>query len=351
METESARDEVSLRDIDQLVRQWLDVAATRTVQPAARRLADVLADPDGLGFTVGFVDRVIRPEDSHVAARSLAELARSTPKSLPWHLRAAIRIGAAAARVAPGLVIPVVRRTLRRMVGHLVLDATDARLGKALARLRARGVRPNVNLLGEAVLGEAEAQRRLDGTMKLLARPDVDYVSIKVSAAVAPHSPWAFDQAVDDIEQRLLPLYELAAGSSPPKFINLDMEEYQDLHLTIAVFTRLLNRPELAGLKAGIALQAYLPDGMAAMMQLQEWAAARRARGGAAIKVRLVKGANLPMERVEASVRGWPLVTCPTKQDTDTNYKRMLRYAMHPDHAANVRLGVAGHNLFDIAYA
>ena len=59
------------------------------------------------------------------------------------------------------------------------------------------------------------------------------------------------------------------------------------------------------------------------MIRLQDWAAARRARGGAAIKVRVVKGANLPMEQVEASLHDWPLATWDTKQDSDTNYKRV----------------------------
>ena len=89
-------------------------------------------------------------------------------------------------------------------------------------------------------------------------------------------------------------------------------------------------------------LQAYLPDALSAMMRLQEWAAARRASGGAAIKVRIVKGANLPMEQVEASLHGWPLATWGTKQETDTNYKRVVDYALHPDRIDNVRIGVAG---------
>src|ERR1700689_3869876 len=57
------------------------------------------------------------------------------------------------------------------------------------------------------------------------------------------------------------------------------------------------------------------------------------------------------MERVDASVHGWPLATWPSKQDTDTNYKRVLDYALQPSRIANVRVGVAGHNLFDIAFA
>ncbi|WP_028660135.1 bifunctional proline dehydrogenase/L-glutamate gamma-semialdehyde dehydrogenase [Nocardioides insulae] len=341
-------------EVDRLVRGWLDVAATKPVDPAAQRLAGVLKDPGGLEFTVGFVDRVIRPEDVHVAAHALQELAGRAPKFLPWHLRAGLRLGALLSMVAPGFVIPIVRRALREMVGHLLVDATDAKLGKAIDKIRRDDVRLNINLLGEAVLGEKEAAKRLAGTRKLLSRPDVDYVSIKVSSTVAPHNAWAFDQAVEHIEESLLPLFRLAAEScaqGQKKFINLDMEEYRDLDLTVAVFTRLLDRPELLDLEAGIVLQAYLPDAVAAMVRLQEWSADRRARGGAAVKVRVVKGANLPMEHVEADLHGWPVATWGTKQDSDTNYKRVLRYALTSERVRNVRIGVAGHNLFDIAYA
>ncbi|TQL70796.1 L-proline dehydrogenase [Nocardioides albertanoniae] len=341
-------------EVDHLVRSWLETASTKPADPAAQRLADVLKDPAGLGFTVGFVDRVIRPEDPRAAAAALQDLARNTPGFLPWHLRLGLKLGALVSMVAPGFVIPVVRRALREMVGHLLIDATDRKLGRAVEKLRARGVDLNINLLGEAVLGQKEADHRLAGIRKLLERDDVDYVSVKVSSPVAPHSAWAYDEAVAHVVERLLPLYRYAAKSSAAgskKFINLDMEEYRDLDMTIDVFTRLLDLPELADLEAGIVLQAYLPDAMSAMMRLQEWSAARRARGGAAIKVRLVKGANLPMEQVEASLHGWPVATWSTKQDSDTNYKRVLSWALTPERMDNVRLGVAGHNLFDVAYA
>ncbi|OZB81690.1 MAG: 1-pyrroline-5-carboxylate dehydrogenase, partial [Microbacterium sp. 14-71-5] len=135
------------------------------------------------------------------------------------------------------------------------------------------------------------------------------------------------------------------------KFINLDMEEYKDLDLTIAVFTSILDRPEFKTLEAGIVLQAYLPDALGAMIRLQEWAAKRVADGGAPIKVRVVKGANLPMETVDAESHGWPLATWSTKQQSDASYKAVLEYALRPEHIGNLRIGVAGHNLFDIALA
>lgn len=331
------------------VRRWLDESAKVRSNAAAQRLAQVLADPSGLPFAVGFVDGVVRPEDDRVAARALRDLAADVPPFLPAHLRLALKTGALAGRVAPGLVVPIARRALRGMVGHLVVDARPAKLGRAIARIRGTGARLNVNLLGEAVLGEREAARRLQGTYRLLDRDDVDYVSVKVSSTVAPHSPWAFDDTVAHVVEALTPLYRRAAASST--FVNLDMEEYRDLELTTAVFTRLLDQEEFLGLEAGIVLQAYLPDTLASMIRLQEWAAARRARGGAPVKVRVVKGANLPMERVEASLRGWPLATWGSKQETDTNYKRLLDYALRPERIGNVHIGVAGHNLFDLAFA
>ncbi|MBG0562800.1 bifunctional proline dehydrogenase/L-glutamate gamma-semialdehyde dehydrogenase [Actinoplanes aureus] len=332
-----------------LVRRWLREAADVPVGGSAAQLAGVLRDPKGLAFTVGFVDGVVRPEDLRVSARALNTLAKDIPTFLPAYQRAAVKLGGRLAPVLPGVVVPIARRVLRHMVGHLIVDATDARLGRAIKRIKKRDVRLNVNLLGEAVLGRREAAQRLKSTERLLARDDVDYVSIKVSSTVAPHNPWAFDESVTDIVEELTPLFTLAARTG--KFVNLDMEEYKDLDLTIAVFTRLLDRPDMLGLEAGIVLQAYLPDALSAMMRLQAWSAARRERGGAGIKVRLVKGANLPMERVEAELHGWPVATCDSKQATDTNYKRVLNYALHPDRIRNVRLGVAGHNLFDVAYA
>lgn len=331
-------------------RRWASASTDYPIDPAAKLLAGVLDDEDGLDYTVSFVDGVIRPEDQDVAARHLGELGDKNPKFLPWYLRTPALIGGKAGRLLPGLAVPAARKVFARLVGDLVVDVTDEKLGPAIERLRAQGARLNMNLLGEAVLGEKEARKRLDDTRRLLERPDVDYVSLKVSAVTGPHNPWGYEQVVDHAVSQLLPLYQYAAKAGG-KFINLDMEEYRDLHITIDVFKKILDREECLGLRAGIVLQAYLPDTLSAMQDLQEWAAARRARGGAPIKVRVVKGANLAMERVDSQVRGWSLTTWESKQATDANYIRILDWAMHPERTANVQIGVAGHNLFTVAAA
>ncbi len=353
MDRTDARTELteSGREAVELARRWVAESADHPVDYAARLLSQVLEDPHGLEFTVRFVDGVIRPQDQNVAARTLARLARQDLGFLPPYLAAGLKAAGPTAVAAPEIVVPAARRVFRQLVGDLILDTTGEGLTEALARARAAGNRVNVNLLGEAVLGDKEAARRLSANSRLLARDDVDYISLKVSAVTGPHNPWGFDEVVQHAVDQLLPFYLDAASAATPKFINLDMEDYKDLNLTLAVFRQLLDHPALLYYEAGIVLQAYQPDALAAMMELQDWAEARVNAGGARIKVRLVKGANLAMERVDAEIHDWPLTTWPTKLDTDSHYKRVMEWAMTPERTRNIRLGIAGQNVFDIALA
>ena len=340
-----------------LVRTWLlraqeNQRKNTQKNPAEDRLAAVLQDPNGLEFTVGFVDRVVRTEDTKAAAKALQDIATLTPQSMPATDRAQIQAGTALSGVLPSVVVPAARTRLRQMVGHMVVDARPGPFGKSVKALRLHGHRLNINLLGEEVLGEDEAKKHLADAEGLLRREDVDYVSLKVSSVVPQLSHWGFDRTAERVVERLLPLYETAATKGTGKmFINLDMEVYSDLELTIEVFQRLLNKPQLKNLEAGIVIQAYLPDALGAIQRLSEWSGQRVADGGAQIKVRLVKGANLAMENVDAEMHGWPLATMESKQATDTNYKRVLSWLFHPERMRGMRLGVAGHNLFDIAFA
>lgn len=341
----------TVESVQRRVSEWLELARQDKGSREADMLAEILSDPRGLEFTVGFVDRVVRPEDASAAAHHLRSLASDPPPFLSPALRSAVTVGGAASRALPSPVVATARATMRRMVSHLILDARDKPVSTALARYRAEGTRLNVNLLGEAVLGAREANRRLDGVRALIARDDIDYCSIKVSSIVDHLSLWGAKETRNEIVERLLPLYRDAAKQQSPTFINLDMEEFRDLELTFEVFSDILSRPELKHLEAGIVLQAYLPDALRMYRRVLQCAKERVESGGAPVKVRLVKGANLPMEQVEASVRGWPLATFGSKEETDAQYKRVLREALTPENVSAVRLGVAGHNLFDIAYA
>ncbi|WP_297084712.1 proline dehydrogenase family protein, partial [uncultured Demequina sp.] len=332
------------------VRTWLQQSSSVRPSSGARLMAHVLTRPGGLRYLTEVVDGVVRPEDAHVAAHELRRAAQAAPDHLPATLARLAQLGGLGARLAPRFTVTVARRVIRAMVNHLVVDARPRRLAKALRHLRATGVDLNVNLLGEAVLGGDEARRRVESTRALITHPEVDYVSIKVSAAVAPHSPWDFDGAVEEIVATLAPLYEDARDHGGV-FINLDMEEYRDLDLTIAVFEALMRRPDLSSLGAGIVLQTYLPESSRALAQIQRLAADRVDAGGAPLRVRVVKGANLSMERVEAELRDWPLATWHSKAESDAQYKRVLDEALVPNRTRSLKVGIAGHNLFDIAHA
>ncbi|MGV8845081.1 bifunctional proline dehydrogenase/L-glutamate gamma-semialdehyde dehydrogenase [Tessaracoccus sp.] len=334
-----------------LALEWRGRAAreeTTRERATGRQLAALLSDEEGLALAVRFVDEVARTEDVHVAAKVLTTLRGGAGFLQPLD-RLLLGLGARLAPLVPWVVVPLARRRLRQLVGHLVVDANDPGLAHHLARFRDEGVVLNVNLLGEAVLGESEALSRCRRIETLLRRDDVSYVSVKVSSLVSQISTWDTPGTVRRASERLRDLYRVAAASTPPAFVNLDMEEYRDLEVTLQVFETLLMEPEFIHLRAGIALQAYLPDALGAMERLVNFAARRHAIGGADIKVRVVKGANLAMERVEAEVHGWFSAPYASKEDVDANYLRVCERALRPDATDVLSLGVASHNLFDVA--
>jgi RHH-type proline utilization regulon transcriptional repressor/proline dehydrogenase/delta 1-pyrroline-5-carboxylate dehydrogenase len=258
----------------------------------------------------------------------------------------------------PGVSVPLVQQHMWQETANVVLPAEPEHLLPHLLARQQAGLRMNLNFLGEALLGEREAQARLDRYLEALQWPEVEVLSVKISTLYSQISPLAREHTLGILADRLERLYREAAhlrcvradGRAVPKFVYLDMEEYRDLDLTAELFMRTLERPGLEGVSAGIALQAYLPESIGVQRRITAWAKQRVARGGAPVTVRIVKGANLEMERVEASLRDWPQAPFKTKRETDAMYQRMLREGLAAENLDAVRIGVASHNLFDLAH-
>ena len=315
----------------------------------AARLGRMMEDPTGKAFTFAMVDEVFRSHNPAIAARRWRALLShfGVPAYPPLFDRILMRAGAFASRLMPGIVMKAVAQRMRADSARVILPGEETPLRNYLQTRSAQGFRINLNHLGEAVLGEQEADHRLQAVLGHLADPAVNYISVKISAIFSQISLIAWDSTLAEIKTRLRLLYRAAASSG--KFVNLDMEEYRDLELTVAAFREVLSEPEFTGYSAGIVLQAYLPDSCQAQKDLTEWARQRVQNGGAPIKIRLVKGANLAMEAVEAELHGWHQAPYKTKAETDANFRRLLEFGCQPDNAAAVRLGVASHNLFDVA--
>jgi RHH-type proline utilization regulon transcriptional repressor/proline dehydrogenase/delta 1-pyrroline-5-carboxylate dehydrogenase len=318
----------------------------------SRQMAAMMHDAAGKAFTFAMADQVFRAPGAARAAKRFRDLVDDygVPEYLPLGARVAMRVGGIASAAAPEIVMPLVAGRMRGESAAVILPAEEHKLRRHLRRRRAAGMRMNLNQLGEAVMGEEEAGHRLEANLKRLADPDTDYISVKISAIFSQIHLVALDETLDAIKQRLRRLYRAAMNASPAKFVNLDMEEYRDLRLTCTAFREVLEEPEFQRLEAGIVLQAYLPDAWPVQRDLNAWALRRVDAGGAGIKIRIVKGANLAMEKVDAGTHGWPLAPYGTKVEVDANFKRMLHEGCRPENTRAVRLGVASHNLFDIAY-
>ena len=326
--------------------------AARSERRRQRRLGRLLEDPEGRELLFALTDEVVRIDDPGRAARRFAAVVRQHPTgALGAFDRLLLRGGAWLAPLMPAVVMPMVVRRIRHETRGIVLPAEDPGFARHLRERAADAVRINVNPLGESILSDAEADQRLRQIEQCIDRPDVDYVSVKVSAIAANLDALAFEHSVERVADRLRRLYRRAAAATPRTFVNLDMEEYRDLELTLHSFMRVLDEAEFRPLDGGIVLQAYLPDSHAALERLGAWATARRAAGGGTTKVRLVKGANLAMETVEAELHGWIAAPYGSKAEVDAGYKALLESALRPEWAGALRIGLASHNLFDVAWA
>ncbi len=259
----------------------------------------------------------------------------------------------------PDISIPLFINNIREDTKTVVIKGEDDVFNAHLQKRKKEGTRVNVNLIGEVVLGEEEAESRMQKYLKLLTNPNVDYISIKISTLFSQINALSYEDTIGQLVERLSRIFAQAKkysfvnekGQKENKFINLDMEEYRDLALTYYAFTRTLEKPEFKDFYAGIVLQAYLPDSHLWQKKLIEFAKKRVSEGGRPIKMRLVKGANMEMEDTEAALRGWESTPYHKKIDTDSNYKIMAEYGMRKEHIEYVHLGIASHNLFEQAYA
>ena len=339
-----------------LVRYWLNQVEknqSNSEKKLLERLRSVIVDQPSLHFVMQFVDRVVRPVKHDVSAKQFKRLVvdRGTPSFLSMLDKWLLKCGAFLAPYFPSIVMPLAKGRMRAIVGHLIAPAEPGKLEQHLSDKRGHGFSLNVNLLGEAVLGEREATRRFNELLRLIDEPGVDYVSVKISAVASQLNHWAYDHSLARVTEKCHRLVVHAATATPKTFINFDMEEYHDLHLTMDAFKSVLDRKECLNMSAGIVLQAYLPDSYEALKDLCVWAQRRHENGGAPIKIRLVKGANLAMERVDAALHGWNQAPFSSKVETDANYKRCLEWLLQPERMLGTSLGIASHNLFDVAWA
>jgi len=255
--------------------------------------------------------------------------------------------------------VPIIKWRLRRDTSRVIIDAARPSLTEHLATRFDQNIGQNVNLLGEVVLGDEEADKRYKSYLEALKEPDINYISVKISGIYAQTHALNYKECFPELVCRMSELYQTAIdhpytdpeGITKPKFINLDMEEYKDAHLTMKLFKDVLSLPQFKNYEAGIVVQAYLPDAEGFQTELLEFARKRVADGGSPIKMRIVKGCNLDMENIVSDLRGWPNPVRKSKTEVDANYLHIIERGLKPENARVLHIGMASHNLFTISYA
>ncbi|MDB6081766.1 MAG: hypothetical protein JWO53_1038 [Chlamydiia bacterium] len=329
-------------------------ASKQHISPKEKRRAALFSrlvqDTKSKTFITAVTDSCFRTKDPKRIIAHLKQLiqAYGIPSFLTPLQHFAFKLFYKVGPLFPKLCTNLLQFLLRKEMGEVILPGEEQELQKYLKKRKEEYIQVNLNRLGEAILGEEEAEKRLQMCLTDIKNPLIPVISVKISSIFSQITLVAEMWTKDALKEKFRILYRACQKETPCKFVNLDMEEYRDLHLTADVFKEILDETEFFHFSAGIALQSYIPDSFEIQKSLTEWAMKRVAKGGAPIRIRIVKGANFGMEHVESSLKGWPQATYEEKIETDANFKRMVEYGI--EHIACCHLGIASHNLFDIAY-
>lgn len=323
----------------------------------------MVTTPNDKKFMVRMLDETSQIRDNKKLASRVKDLIDKygIPKFLGPVDRSLFQMYQSFAYKAPfnSVAVPIIKWRLHRDTSRVIIDAARPRLTKHLASRFEENIGQNVNLLGEVVLGDGEADKRYYSYLEALKEPDINYISVKISGIYAQTHALNYKENFPELVRRMSELYQAAIdnpytdvnGVTRPKFINLDMEEYKDAHLTMKLFKEVLSLPQFKNYEAGIVVQSYLPDAWDFQSELLEFAKERVKNGGSPIKMRIVKGCNLDMENIVSDMRGWPNPVLPSKTMVDANYLKIIERGLKPENSKVLHIGMASHNLFTISYA
>ncbi|PYJ94476.1 MAG: L-glutamate gamma-semialdehyde dehydrogenase [Verrucomicrobia bacterium] len=273
-----------------------------------------------------------------------------------------IRAGVRLAGVVPWLSARVLRWNVSEMAHQFIAGENPRDLMKTLRKRRAQKIGFTVDLLGEAVVSEREADEyaaRCLELLEILARETQGWtdplgknsglfpvvnLSVKISALYSQINPADPTDAIAHLAPKLRPILRRARELGA--FINFDMESYDHKNITLELFKTIFTKREFKDWPhAGIVIQAYLRDADADLRDLIEWGRAR----GTRFTVRLVKGAYWDYETMKSRQNGWDCPVFFQKPESDTNFEALSRLLLENESIVTAAFG--SHNVRSIAHA
>jgi RHH-type proline utilization regulon transcriptional repressor/proline dehydrogenase/delta 1-pyrroline-5-carboxylate dehydrogenase len=273
-----------------------------------------------------------------------------------------VSVGVGVARIVPWISAPILRWNVSETARQFIAGRNPDDVIATLRKRRAQRIGFTVDVLGEAVVSEAEADeyaaRYLD-LLDKLARETRNWtdppgknaelfpvvnLSVKISALYSQMNPAAPADAIAHLRTKLRPLLRRARELGV--FINLDMESYALKNTTLELFKTIFSEEEFRDWPhAGIVIQAYLKDAEGDLRDLIEWGGVR----GTRFTVRLVKGAYWDYESMKSRQNGSHSPVFVQKPESDANFEALTRVLFENESVVTAAFG--SHNVRSIAHA
>src|SRR5438034_2345999 len=266
------------------------------------------------------------------------------------------------AGIVPWISGPILRWNVSEMARQFIAGRNPNDVMRTLRKRRTQNIGFTVDLLGEAVVSETEADEYAARYLHLLEGlahetknwtdaleknselfPVVN-LSVKISALYSQISPDDPAETIAHLAPKLRPLLRRARELGA--FINFDMESYAHKNGTLELFKTVFMEEEFRDWPhAGIVIQAYLRDSDADLRHLIEWGRAR----GTRFAVRLVKGAYWDYETTKSRQNGWDCPVYLDKPESDANFETLTRLLLENESIVTSAFG--SHNVRSIAHA
>lgn len=260
----------------------------------------------------------------------------------------------------PGQIAATTVATAVETLAHRYIAGENIKqVLKTIERLRREKMAFTVDLLGEAVITEAEAQSYLESYLDLMQKlqeasknwatvPSIDeadgqplakvQVSVKLTAFYSQFDPLNASGSEQQVNSRLRTLLRRAQDCGVG--VHFDMEQYAYKDMTLSILKKLLMEEEFRKrTDIGMTLQAYLRDSEQDTQELIDWVKQR----GYPITVRLVKGAYWDQETIKAAQKHWPQPVYNQKAATDANFEKLTQLLL--ENYQYVYTAIGSHNV------
>ena len=273
-----------------------------------------------------------------------------------------IRTGVRAAKIVPWVSGQLLRWNVSGMARQFIAGRNPKDVMKMLRKRRSQGIGFTVDLLGEAVVSEQEANEYASRCLELLehlGRETRDWtdplgkntelfpvvnLSVKISALYSQMNPADPADAIIHLAPKLRPILRRARDLGA--FVNFDMEGYAHKNATLELFRTLFTETEFRDWpQVGIVIQAYLRDAENDLLDLLDWGRAR----GTRFAVRLVKGAYWDFEKIKSRQNGWACPVFLQKPESDLNFELLTQILLENESTVTAAFG--SHNVRSIAHA